>query len=156
MPLVEFLEPLLSTKKKEEIAKCLVNIHEKADNSDVAGFLASIVNHELDSYDNLSLLFRSNSIGSKAVESYVKLVAAEYLQTLFKTFIENLITSMDDLEVDPSRLMCTNSSGSTSSSTSNFSSSDSNGRLAQNQRALMNLVKVVWAKVKASLEYFPQ
>ncbi|KAL7060386.1 hypothetical protein AAHC03_09516 [Spirometra sp. Aus1] len=157
LPLVEFLEPLLSTKKKEEIARCLVNIHEKADNSDVAEFLAGIVNHELDSYENLSLLFRSNSIGSKAVESYVKLVGAEYLQNLFRTFIENLITSTDDLEVDPTRLPDANSSPQTSSPSSVISSpeSENNSRLVQNQRALMNLVNVVWTKVKASLDYFP-
>lgn len=52
--IVQYLEPLISTKKKEEIARCLVNIHEKASESDVAVFLSSIVDQELDTHGMFS------------------------------------------------------------------------------------------------------
>ncbi|VDO16947.1 unnamed protein product [Rodentolepis nana] len=47
---VQFLEPILSTKKKEEIALCLVNIHEKIPESNIAAFLSPLVDQELDAY----------------------------------------------------------------------------------------------------------
>ncbi len=53
LSIVQYLEPILPTKRKEEIAKCLVNIHEKAPESDIGVFLASVVDHELDSYGKL-------------------------------------------------------------------------------------------------------
>uniref|UniRef100_A0A5K3EVP2 Ras-GAP domain-containing protein n=2 Tax=Mesocestoides corti TaxID=53468 RepID=A0A5K3EVP2_MESCO len=158
LPFVQHLEPLLQTKRKEEIARCLVNIHEKAPESNIATFLASLVDRELDSYDNLSLLFRSNSIGSKAVESYIKLVGTEYLQRLFRGFIESLIASPEDLEVDPSRLAhqtTTTTSLSTSDGSSSSASGDVDSTLQRNQTALTNLVKAVWQRLQASLEYFP-
>ncbi|KAL5109194.1 hypothetical protein TcWFU_007373 [Taenia crassiceps] len=152
---VQYLEPLLPTKRKEEIARCLVNIHEKAPESSVTTFLAPLVDHELDTSDNLSLLFRSNSIGSKAVECYIKLVGAEYLQKLLQGFIENLLTSSEDLEVDAARL--TGQSWSPASEGGNVSSvTDLNANiLLRNQTALTACVKTVLHRLQASLTYFP-
>ncbi|KAM3176471.1 hypothetical protein ACTXT7_006460 [Hymenolepis weldensis] len=152
---VQYLEPILSTKKKEEIAHCLVNIHEKAPESNIAAFLAPLVDQELDTYENLSLLFRSNSICSKAVECYIKLVGAEYLQQLLRGFIENLLTSTEDLEVDPSRLNGMSLSPGSDSGNSSGSTEADSSLLHGNQTALMNAVKIVWQRLQASLSYFP-
>ncbi|KAL5968579.1 hypothetical protein TSMEX_003643 [Taenia solium] len=152
---VQYLEPLLPTKRKEDIARCLVNIHEKAPESNITEFLAPLIDHELDTSDNLSLLFRSNSIGSKAVECYIKLVGAEYLQKLLQGFIENLLNSNEDLEVDASRL--TGQSWpppSESGIVSSITDLDAN-ILQRNQTALTNCVKTVFHRLQNSLTYFP-
>nr|CDS23221.1 synaptic ras gtpase activating protein syngap [Echinococcus granulosus] len=152
---VRYLEPLLPTKRKEEIARCLVNIHEKTPESNIAAFLASLVDHELDTSDNLSLLFRSNSIGSKAVECYIKLVGVEYLRKLLQGFIENLLTSSEDLEVDATRL--TTHSWSPASESGDVSAvTDADARILQRNRiALTTCVKTVLQRLQASLAYFP-
>ena len=50
---MQYLEPFLQTKQKEEVARCLVNIHEKAPEGNIAAFLATLVDRELNSYGKL-------------------------------------------------------------------------------------------------------
>lgn len=71
---VQYLEPLLPTKRKEEIARCLVNIHEKAPESNITAFLAPLVDHELDTsgeffpYELLDFIFPCLFFVSKLVK----------------------------------------------------------------------------------------
>ena len=49
--------------------------------------------------ENNNLMFRGNSLATKAMEAYQKLVADQYLQDTLGEFINALIDSDDDCEV---------------------------------------------------------
>jgi RAS protein activator-like 2 len=71
------LEPNISVKVKEELAISLMNVfHAEEMAEDV---LADIVVDEISAVDNEHLTFRGNSIATKAMESYIKLVGQKYL-----------------------------------------------------------------------------
>lgn len=65
-------------KVKEELSVSLMSIfHFEEMAEDV---LADIVVDEISSVENDHLTFRGNSIATKAMESYIKLVGQKYLQ----------------------------------------------------------------------------
>ena len=71
------LEPNISVKVKEELAISLMSVfHAEEMAEDV---LADIVVDEISSVENEHLTFRGNSIATKAMESYIKLVGQKYL-----------------------------------------------------------------------------
>ena len=73
----KMLEPNISVKVKEELAISLMNVfHAEEMAEDV---LADIVVDEISAVDNEHLTFRGNSIATKAMESYIKLVGQKYL-----------------------------------------------------------------------------
>ena len=72
------LEPNISVKVKEELSTSLMNVfHCEEMAEDV---LADIVVDEISSLENEHLTFRGNSIATKAMETYIKLVGQKYLQ----------------------------------------------------------------------------
>lgn len=54
-------------------------------------------------YDLMAL--RGNSVASKAIEIYQKLVGETFLSRTLADIIKELIESPDDLEVDPSKFL---------------------------------------------------
>ena len=78
--LCKMLEPNISVKVKEELSVSLMSIfHYEEMAEDV---LADIVVDEISSVENEHLTFRGNSIATKAMESYIKLVGQKYLQVV--------------------------------------------------------------------------
>jgi hypothetical protein len=47
----------------------------------------------------MQTLFRSNSMASKAVDYYMKMVGSDYLKGLLSNFIQQIVTSTDSCEV---------------------------------------------------------
>ncbi len=82
-------------------------------------------------------------------------ISFQYLQKLFRGPIENLIASPEDLEVDPSRLTPQTPSSAASDGSCSSQSDLETSTLQRNQTALANLVRLVWQRLQASLEYFP-
>lgn len=100
--LCEVLEPVVSVKDKEDIGTCLVTILQKLNKA--KEFLTDIIMTEVSRLDNNHLTFRGNSIGTKAMEAYMKLVGEKYLQDTLTDFVKTLIESGDDCEVDPTKV----------------------------------------------------
>uniref|UniRef100_A0A5K3EM34 Ras-GAP domain-containing protein n=2 Tax=Mesocestoides corti TaxID=53468 RepID=A0A5K3EM34_MESCO len=98
----EWLEHLIPLKLKEEVASCLVNLHEQAGTA--AAFLTDLVVREVSELENESMTFRSNTMATKAVESYIKLVGKEYLHKLLHRYIQRVLICPDTWEVDPDKL----------------------------------------------------
>uniref|UniRef100_A0A0K0FJZ9 Probable Ras GTPase-activating protein (inferred by orthology to a D. melanogaster protein) n=1 Tax=Strongyloides venezuelensis TaxID=75913 RepID=A0A0K0FJZ9_STRVS len=130
------LEPILSVKAKEDFANSLVRILHK--HRCVKEFLCDLIMSEVDVLDNKHLMFRGNSLATKAMESYMKLVADDYLQETLGDFIKMVLEGNDNCEVDPMKLP-----------------NSSQNLLERNRQQLIFLCEAAWSKIIVSLKFFP-
>ncbi|XP_029649239.1 ras GTPase-activating protein nGAP isoform X5 [Octopus sinensis] len=132
--LCEHLEPLVSVRDKEDIATCLVHAMQHLNKA--KNFLCDVVMAEISRLDNEHLTFRGNSIATKAMEAYMKLVGENYLQVTLREFVMEIIELSEDYEVDPTKL-------------------SNNAALQRNQANLKKLCEQAWNKISNSRRYFP-
>ncbi|KAH9287323.1 Disabled -like protein 2-interacting protein [Echinococcus granulosus] len=100
---IEWFEHLIPLKLKEEVASCFVNLHERGGTA--AAFLTELVVREVSGLENESMTFRSNTMATKAVESYIKLVGKDYLHNLLYRYIQRVLFCPETWEVDPDKLL---------------------------------------------------
>ncbi|KAJ3188942.1 Ras GTPase-activating protein 1 [Gaertneriomyces sp. JEL0708] len=96
-----FIGNMLGTQK-EEYAKTLIHIFV-AHNKDVEG-AKTLTRLEIETTDDPNIIFRGNSVATKIVDNYMKLIGTEYLHTTLSSLIKGIYTSKDSCEVDPTRL----------------------------------------------------
>jgi hypothetical protein len=99
-------------------------------------FLSDIVMAEVHKLDNESLTFRGNSIATKAMEAFMKLVGEKYLQDTLGDFVRTILEMADDCEVDPSRVA-------------------NNNTLHKQQCNLIMYAEMAWFKIINSFTSFP-
>ncbi|XP_077987060.1 ras GTPase-activating protein nGAP-like isoform X1 [Glandiceps talaboti] len=133
LKMCEVIEPLINVKAKEELCVQLMEIfqHEGI----AQEFLTSIVSKEIDSLASDSLVFRANSVATKAMEAYLKLVGDKFLKDTLGDYISVLYENDEDSEVDPSKV--------------------SSNNIQMHQSHLIVLCEMVWCKIINSFSIFP-
>uniref|UniRef100_A0A1I7XVD5 Ras-GAP domain-containing protein n=1 Tax=Heterorhabditis bacteriophora TaxID=37862 RepID=A0A1I7XVD5_HETBA len=136
LPLCNHLEPMLSVKAKEDFATSLVRIlHRQKMAKD---FLCDLIMSEVEALDNDHLMFRGNSLATKAMEAYMKLVADDYLQNVLGDFVRTALSCEESCEVDPLKLTGVSSPA-----------------LEKNRVLLTRFVEIAWGKIINSTCMFP-
>ncbi|XP_012518210.1 PREDICTED: RAS protein activator like-3 isoform X3 [Propithecus coquereli] len=96
------LEPALPAQAKEELAAALVRVLRATGRAQV--LVTDLGTAELARCGGReALLFRENTLATKAIDEYMKLVAQDYLQKTLGQVVGRLCASTEDCEVDPSK-----------------------------------------------------
>lgn len=134
MVVVQTLGAVAVQNTREAIAYNLVRVFEKTGKG--AYFLNHLSNTEIDSTPNPDIIFRGNSLATKSIDQYMKLVGTPYLNHVLRALIKKLYASSKTCEVDPTKL-------------------EKGEDLKQNWKNLMNWVNLYTEAIFDSLDKCP-
>ncbi|KAF2077194.1 hypothetical protein CYY_001515 [Polysphondylium violaceum] len=86
----------------DEVAKVLVNFFEANDKT--MSILKAVIQHEVNSTESANTLFRRNSVATKMLAAYTKLIGGPYLRTTLYPVIKTLLNNTSSMEIDPGKI----------------------------------------------------
>jgi hypothetical protein len=105
LPQENYLLPSLLGKwstHREDAARAAIKIFQHEGKA--KEFLCGVIEQEVLATIDPNTIFRGNSMGSKALDVYMKLAAQPFLRKVLTPIVREIITSKKSCEVDPTRL----------------------------------------------------
>ncbi|KAM9963017.1 hypothetical protein ACTFIW_006238 [Dictyostelium discoideum] len=90
------------TKHREAVSNNLIRVFEKT--GKCLYLLKSLTDHEIDSTNNPDIIFRGNSLATKSVDLFMKLIGIPYLSQTIGPLIKKIYSSKKSCEIDPTKL----------------------------------------------------
>ncbi|KYR02117.1 RasGTPase-activating protein [Tieghemostelium lacteum] len=90
------------TKQREAVSHNLIRVFEKT--GKCVFLLKSLTDHEIESTDNPDIIFRGNSLATKSVDLYMKLIGLPYLTATIGPHIKKIYSSKKSCEIDPTKI----------------------------------------------------
>ncbi|XP_030853627.1 ras GTPase-activating protein nGAP isoform X2 [Strongylocentrotus purpuratus] len=131
--LCQRLERDINVKAKEEVATSLMKILHCLGSA--KEFMTEMVMNETEGIKDESLVFRANTMATKSMEAYMKLIGGKYLQDTLGDFVQYLYMTNEDCEVDPTKVLT--------------------GTVVQHQESLMVMCEMACCKILNSSAAFP-
>lgn len=91
-----------SAKKEKVVADCLVKAFEARKTG--AHYIKTIVQAEIEATPSPNIIFRGNTVATKSVDSYMRLVGQPYLNSVLGPIIQEIYQGRKSCEVDVQRL----------------------------------------------------
>lgn len=92
----------VSIKKEKIVADCLVKAFEMRKTG--VHYVKEITASEINSTNDPNIIFRGNTVGTKSVDIYMRLVGLPYMHKVLKPIIEDIYKGKKSCEVDVQRL----------------------------------------------------
>jgi len=102
LSLVMAIGSSIQITEADEVAHALICIFEA--NKQSVRLLKAFVTKEVASSETPNTLFRSNSISTKLMKMYTKMIGGEYLKSTLKPLVDSLLASTATFEVDPHKI----------------------------------------------------
>ena len=118
----------------EYISNLILCIHDSQGNG--IRWLEYLLDNEIAKTDDANVLFRGNSILTKAVDSFMKLVGMDYLEFVLGDILREIVNGEMSCEIDPTRL-------------------DKKDSLEANWRTLNQYAKLIWKRIEDSKNEIP-
>lgn len=87
--------------KKENFAKTMINLHDSEERA--LQFVQDLLAYEISTISSPDVIFRANTIGSKTLDVYLKMVGMGYLKETIGSIVSDIYSEKRPCEVDPSR-----------------------------------------------------
>ncbi|TGZ58006.1 hypothetical protein CRM22_009778 [Opisthorchis felineus] len=165
--LLASLDPWLGVKAKAELAGSVVALHQAL--GQATDFLAVLILHEVFKQPDANMVLRGNSIATKAMEIYLRLVGENYLCSVLSEFVRTVLASSSQQSSYSPTEQSAKSAKPSRQATQFFLSDsfldcevdpaklqNSAGQLNRNRSNLLRLVELVWSKIVASEPHFPR
>jgi hypothetical protein len=86
----------------EEVASTLLNIFESQGSA--VRYLSQLIAHEVKTCKDPNTIFRGNTLTSKSLDTYMKVVGHDYLISVLKETLDDVFTEKKHCELDPTRI----------------------------------------------------
>ena len=83
--------------KRDEFSRILLNVMISR-GTEIEG-IKQLITTEITCADDPNILFRGNSVATKIIDNYMKIIGSNYLRSTLKALIENLHNSAESFEV---------------------------------------------------------
>jgi hypothetical protein len=104
---------------------------------DAIDWLRFLIAEEIERTDDANVLFRGNSILTKAMDSYMKMVGMEYLENVLGNVLREIVDEKISCEVDPTRI-------------------EKKDQLKQNWSKLIGYAVAIWNNIENSRTSIPR
>ncbi|KAI3647858.1 hypothetical protein MP228_008079 [Amoeboaphelidium protococcarum] len=127
----------------EKIAEILLGIH--CCNQQAIKWITQLISNEVENTENMNVLFRGNSLLTKALDAYMKLIGSDYLRSTLGSILNQICVDKVYIELDSTRLGDCSSSSNTNDDTDAKQMLDRCYRYAQS----------IWVAIRDSVPNMP-